>query len=73
VFHILIKVPFEDVVAMSLPEAVDDSVVRAVECAMIGVVDLTVGVLKVADEGFCGIHLVFDGGVRGLGSGHGGK
>jgi len=71
VFHILIRVPLEDVVATSLPEVVNDSVVRAVECAMIGVVDLRV--LKVADGGFCGTGLVLSGGFRDLDSGHGGR
>jgi len=73
VFHILIRVPLEDVVATSLPEVVNDSVVRAVECAMIGVVDLTVGALKVTDGCFCGTDLVFGGGFHDLDSGHGGR
>ena len=69
-FHILIRVPLEDVVATSLPEVVNDSVVRAVECAMIGVVDLTASALKVTDGCFCGTGLVFSGGFRDLDSGH---
>jgi hypothetical protein len=70
VSHILISVPLLDVVAINLPECVKDNVVNAVECAIIGVECF---VTVVFDDGLLGTGLVFGGGFRDFGSGHGGK
>lgn len=73
VSHILTNVPFADVVAISLPDGVNDSDVSAVVCATITGAVCFIACTPVGAEALLSTGFVFGGGFRDLGSGHGGK